>query len=79
MSKEKQYVSGDMTSEDIGAIIAEIRDWVGITQEGMAKEIGVKADTLIAVEEGRTAHGYSMLRKVCDKYDLLSELIIKQR
>jgi DNA-binding XRE family transcriptional regulator len=79
MSKDKQYVKGDMTAEDIGGIIAMTRDWVGITQEGMANEIGVKADTLKAVEKGKTSHGYNMLRKVCDKFDLECEITVKQK
>ena len=78
MSKPNKYVEGDFNSEDVGAIIVEIRDWLGINQEGLATAVGVKLATLQEVEEGRTAHGYNILSKVCAKYNLKARVKIEQ-
>ncbi len=79
MAKDKKYVEGDMSPEDVGLIIKEIREWLGINQEGLANAVGVKSATLQEVEEGRTAHGYNILSKVTRKYDLKCRIKIEQQ
>jgi DNA-binding XRE family transcriptional regulator len=79
MSRYGNYVEGDFNSEDVGGIIIEIRDWLGINQEGLAAAVGVKLTTLQEVEEGRTAHGYNILSKVAAKYDLDCVIKVNQK
>ena len=74
----KKYVEGNLNSEDVGLVIKEIRDWIGINQEGLANAVGVKLVTLQEVEEGRTAHGYNILSKVTAKYSLKARVKIEQ-
>jgi len=79
MAKEKYFVEGELSPEDVGLTIVEIRDWIGITQEGLAKEIGIKLATLKDIEEGRTAHGYNALSKAVAKYDLKCTIRVEQK
>lgn len=79
MAKDKYFVEGELSPEDVGLMIVEIRDWVGITQEGLATKIGIKLQTLKDIEEGRTAHGYNALNKTTKVYKLKCTLRVEQK
>ena len=76
---DKKYVSGDISAQDIGAMVAEARSWVKLSQEGLAEHIGVSETLVKNVENGKTSHGLSVLRKTCAAFDLKTSLRVEQK
>jgi hypothetical protein len=59
----------DLTTSDIGEIITIIRvQKFRLNLDGFAKKFGVAAHQLQLIEDGRSAHGISLLKKVASKY-----------
>jgi len=74
------WVSGEYTAADIGEIIKEIReDYLKLSQEHLADNIGVKLVTLQSSDNGKGAHGDNVLRRTCKKYNLESSITIKTK
>lgn len=62
----------------MGEIIKGIREeYLKISQEHLAENIGVKLITLKTSEEGKGVQGINVLRRICEVYKLNSELTIK--
>lgn len=73
------WINGDVSQEDMGAIIKGIReDHLKMDQQSLADKIGVKLGTLQSSERGKGNHIDNVLRRICDEYNLKSEITIKQ-
>lgn len=74
-----KFVAADYSTEDVGQIIKHVReDWLELSQDDLAKELGVKASTIDSAEKGNH-NGPSLLSKIVAKYELKSEIKITQK
>jgi len=80
MENVKEPFWAEGTAEEIGEIISVIRkDFLKKTPKELAEEIESKADTIDACESGKSAHGFSLLKKMCEKFNLNLELVITSK
>jgi len=49
---------------DIGKRIAEVRDETGLTQSGLAREMGISQSAVSQIEAGERNPSYEMLRQI---------------
>lgn len=75
--KEKFWVEGELNPDDLGEMIKMVREEKALSVEGLAAEIKVSPDTIKSVEEGRGAHVFSVLYKMCRRFKLKTTLLIK--
>lgn len=80
MSKANWWVKGEFTTEDLGEIIKATReDYLDLSQEHCAENIGVNLKTLQQAEKGKGNHVGNVLRRMCETYDLKTSIIIKAK
>jgi DNA-binding XRE family transcriptional regulator len=80
MSKEnaKFWASGD--SNEVGDLLMMVRTgYLKQTPVELANNIGSKPDTIEKSEQGKNAHGFSLLKKTCEKFDLKLEILISKK
>ena len=61
------HVSG---TRDLGALVREVRLHRGLTQEGLAREVGVRRQWVVQVERGTGNPNWLTLRRLLDVLDL---------
>ena len=57
-------------TRDLGALVREVRLQRGLTQEGLAREIGVRRQWVVQVERGTGNPNWLTLRRLLDVLDL---------
>lgn len=80
MGKEnvKFWAEGD--SSEVGELLLMVRTgFLNQTPVTLANNIGSKPDTIEKAEQGKNAHGFSILKKTCEKYDLKFEILISKK
>jgi hypothetical protein len=75
---EKFWAEGD--SNEVGDLLAMVRTgYLNQSLEELAENIGSKPDTIEKSEQGKNAHGFSLLKKTCEKYKLKFEISISTK
>ena len=78
MSEERDefWADGSMSKEDMGEIIKLVREDKGLGQEEFAEEVECTLQILKSSENGKGAHVYGTLIKVCKKYNLETKISV---
>jgi len=71
MADEQYWTEGDLSFEDIGAMVKNIREeHLNLTHEQMAKDLGMKVPTLKNYEKGKMKPAFKLIKDVCERYEL---------
>lgn len=55
----------DMTSVEFGKIVRKARQKRAMTQQDLAKQIGLSRATMVAIEQGKTWSKYDKITRLC--------------
>jgi len=80
MSKENVSFWAEGSHEEIGDLISLVRnDYLKLTPMQLGDAIGAKPDTIEKSEQGKNAHGFAILKKTCEKYNLKFDISISTK
>lgn len=80
MSEVKLFwAEGSMSKEDMGQVISLFRNKKGLDLDEFAEEIGCSVKILKSSEDGKGNHVYGTLIKMCEKYNLVTKMIIDEQ
>lgn len=80
MSKENAKYWAKGAADEMGDLIKLTRvDHLGLTLSEFARQINAKEGTVESCESGTSAHGLSVLKKTCDKFNLKLEISVSTK
>lgn len=73
-----EILEADYNPDDVGEIIKHIREsHAMLDQDKFAEYVGMKAETLKNIEDGKTVHGYKSLQNIAEKFGIELTITIK--
>lgn len=74
------WIEGEFSKQDMADIIVNIRtEYLKKPVDEICEELGIRKHLYVRCEKGEDNMQPSILKKICDKYDLKAIVTIKQK